>query len=112
MITGSPVEDLFVWLVFSLVLFLALWRGYWDAVERQEQRSDGRQDIHFFPQEVGANVGSEMLTAPGRENEPREEPGRGQANDVGADRIVAVPSPDANAVQKLNGGAQSTARAG
>jgi hypothetical protein len=110
MITGSPVEDLFIWLLFSFILFMALWRGYWDAAERQEEYSDGRQDIHFFPEEVGADVGPGMVTAPGREAEPRDEPGRGQANELGADCIVAVVRADQKDVRELNCGTLSTAR--
>jgi hypothetical protein len=62
-ITGNPVGDFILWLLFSLVLLWALWQGFWDYAEWLGLHPGGRADIQFFPDEVGGEIEPGMFAA-------------------------------------------------
>jgi hypothetical protein len=99
MITGDPVGDFFLWLLFSLVLVWALWQGLWDFAEWLEQHSDNRLDLQSFPDEVWSDLAPGMFATSRRKMEPRDERSVRQAIGEGAGRVVAVPSPDPSALE-------------
>jgi hypothetical protein len=59
MFPNNPEVGFFAWLFFSLVLVWALWEGVGELRQWAENKSDGRDDIDFFPDEVGGSPGRE-----------------------------------------------------
>jgi hypothetical protein len=74
MIPNNPVAEFLAWLLFALLLIWAMWKGFWDFVQGMRYKSDGREDIHFFPDEVGSEPGQGILAGsggdPGRRRRP------------------------------------------
>jgi hypothetical protein len=52
MFPNNPEGEFFAWLLFSLVLVWALWGGVGEFRHWLENNFDGRDDIHFFPDEL------------------------------------------------------------
>jgi hypothetical protein len=72
MFPNNPEGEFFAWLLFSLVLVWALWEGAGEFRQGMENNSDGRDDIHYYPDEVGGEPGPGTSVAAQDEFHPPE----------------------------------------
>jgi hypothetical protein len=97
MILNDPVVEFFAWLLFSLVLIWALWRGLPKSPQGLEHTSDGSEDVQFFPDEVSGEPGRGMSVASQCEIGSRDERSHHQANDQGDGQSSCTTTPPAKA---------------
>jgi hypothetical protein len=76
MIPLNPIGEFLAWLLFWLLLISALWQGLPGFPQRLKHNSTGREDIHFFPDEVGSEPGSGTFAGSGGEMDPPDERSR------------------------------------
>jgi hypothetical protein len=72
MLLGNPLADFLALLLFAIVLVWALWQGLPDIA--QGLGWNPREDVQFFPDEIGDDLGSGTNAESRRKLAPRDGP--------------------------------------